>query len=363
MKKYKVSIVGTVGIPACYGGFESLVENLTLNVSNDVEYTVFCSSKSYPERLHKHNEASLSYIPLKANGVQSIPYDIVSLIKCLQSTPDVVVILGVSGCMFLPIFRLFSRSRVITNIDGLEWKRDKWGKLTRSFLKWSESLAIKYSDVVITDNQAISDYVKQKYNMDSVTIAYGGDHALRDIQVPETEEPYSLALCRIEPENNVELILEAFSKSDRCLKFVGNWGANDYGRRLKMKYNDFNNIELIDPIYDLDELYKLRVNCELYLHGHSAGGTNPSLVEMMHFGVPIFAFDCSFNRYSTNNRAEYFNDVHSLEKLLKSSARITLSNIGNDMKSIAEKSYTWREISRCYQDTFVGVIADVEPTH
>ncbi|MGF1843538.1 DUF1972 domain-containing protein [Vibrio clamense] len=348
----KVAIVGTVGIPACYGGFESLVENLTLNSGDRLEYTVYCSSKSYSEKLASHNNAKLAYIPLKANGIQSIPYDVLSLMQCLIQRSDVVLILGVSGCIFLPIFRFLSKSHVVTNIDGLEWKREKWGKWTRRFLKWSESLAVKYSDVVVTDNQAITDYVKDEYAINSNTIAYGGDHAIRDIDVPSKQDEYALGLCRIEPENNVAMILEAFSRTKENLKFVGNWQASEFGRNLKNQYNSFNNIELLDPIYDLDELYKLRSGCSLYIHGHSAGGTNPSLVEMMHFGIPIMAFDCNFNRYSTDNKACYFESSRDLVKLLNTNQVEDLEANGAAMIKIANQRYTWHQIAKAYEHIY-----------
>ncbi|KHA61685.1 glycosyl transferase [Vibrio variabilis] len=350
----KIAVVGTVGIPACYGGFESLVENLTQYRSVHIEYQVFCSSNSYEEQLASHNGAELIYLPLNANGVQSIPYDILSLIKCWKTKPDTVLILGVSGCCFLPIFKLFSKAKVITNIDGLEWKRDKWGKWARKFLKLSESIAVKYSDVVVTDNKAIGDYVTTEYAKPNLTIAYGGDHALRpsmDNQVPVCDD-FAFGLCRIEPENNVHLILEAFSKVEKRLKFVGNWQASAFGRELKSKYAQYDNIELIEPIYDLDELYKLRKSCSLYLHGHSAGGTNPSLVEMMHFGVPIFAFDCSFNRYSTDNKADYFADSSILVSMLQNLDSNRLSENGKLMETIANKRYTWKEITRLYEQAY-----------
>lgn len=347
-----VAIIGTVGIPACYGGFESLVENLTLHKNDSIQYTVYCSSKSYKEKLNAHNDAKLIYIPLKANGIQSILYDVLSLVKCLFQRPDVVVILGVSGCLFLPIFRLLSKSHIVTNIDGLEWKRDKWGMWTRRFLKWSESLAVRHSDVVVTDNQAITDYVNNEYEIHSKTIAYGGDHAIRNIEVAKTLDKYALGLCRIEPENNVAMILEAFSRTNENLKFVGNWQASDFGRRLKRQYSGFDNIELLEPIYDLDELYKLRVNCLLYLHGHSAGGTNPSLVEMMHFGVPILAFDCSFNRYSTDNKGSYFDSTVRLVELLNAKQADELMVNGVEMKNIARERYTWHEIAKEYEQAY-----------
>lgn len=130
----KIAVIGTVGIPACYGGFESLVENLTKDSSDEVKYSVFCSKPAYKSYMAEYNNADLYYIPLKANGVQSIPYDIWSLVKSIFTKPDTVLILGVSGCIFLPIFKIFSRSKIITNIDGIEWKRDKWAGSPKSGL-------------------------------------------------------------------------------------------------------------------------------------------------------------------------------------------------------------------------------------
>ena len=343
-----VAVVGTVGLPACYGGFESLVENLVRCQNENMEYEVFCDKSAYKVRPKKVNGAKLTYIPLKANGVQSIPYDILSLLYCLKSKPDSVLILGVSGCTFLPLFKKFSNSKVITNIDGLEWKRDKWGKWTRKFLKWSEAIAVKYSDVIITDNKAIGDYVKEEYSKENEVIAYGGDHAIREIDVESEYQDYALGLCRIEPENNVEMILKAFSQTKKNIKFVGNWNSSEFGKKLKSTYSNFENIDLLDPIYDLDQLYALRKNSSLYLHGHSAGGTNPSLVEMMHFGIPIYAFDCNFNRYSTEDKAQYFSNDKELISLLNEVSVEEMIN-GNLMKKIAQTRYTWEKIASAYE--------------
>ena len=351
-----ISIVGTVGLPACYGGFESLVENLVRNCNNDIQYEVFCSGKGYDQYQKQVDGAKLTYLPLSANGIQSVPYDMLSLIKCIISKPDVVLILGVSGCLFLPLFKLFSSAKVVTNIDGLEWKRDKWGKWVKRFLKLSEAFAVKYSDVVVTDNQAITDYVLQEYGISSKTIAYGGDHAVKKQHVAPVieEEPYALGLCRIEPENNVEMILESYSKTSLALKFVGNWAASDFGRKMKSMYSSFPHIELLDPIYDIDDLYSLRNGCSLYVHGHSAGGTNPSLVEMMHFGTPIYAFDCRFNRYSTEEKAMYFKDSDELVSMLECKIdKAGLESNGKAMQDIAAKRYTWETITHQYESTYL----------
>lgn len=352
-----VAIIGTQGVPAKYGGFESLVENLLGdNCPADVNYTVFCSGKDMPEQLASYKGARLKYIPLKANGIQSVPYDILSLCKVLKGY-DVILVLGVSGCLFLPIFHVLNSKKLIINIDGMEYKRDKWGKVAKKVLKMSERMAIKYADYVITDNKAIQDYVAMEYGKDSRLIAYGGDHVIRNVSDDFIEstlqkydlkgKDYAIAVCRIEPENNSDMVLEAFSKSDKTLVYIGNWGHSPYSQELSEKYSGYPNIKLLNAIYDLDVLYALRKNAAFYVHGHSAGGTNPSLVEAMFFGIPIISYDVVFNRATTQNEAYYFKDPSGLLDII---ARNDLD--GSRMKEIAEKNYTWKTISAQYAELY-----------
>jgi len=340
-----ISVIGTVGVPACYGGFESLVENLIED--SQVDYLVYCQASTYPVKTERYNSATLKYVPLKANGIQSIFYDAYSILHSLIFTRNDILVLGVSGAFVLPIFKLASNRKVVTNIDGLEWKRDKWGTLAKRFLKFSEKIAVRFSDTIVADNRAIANYVAKEYGLKTVTIAYGGDHAkIRD--VPRARSDFYLALCRIEPENNIVLILEAFEKSEERIKFIGNWQNSDFGRKLKEKYTSFKNIELIEPIYDVDKLFELRASCKGYIHGHSAGGTNPSLVEMMHFGVNTLCFDCDYNRESTEHLAHYFKDVRTLREHLD----CTFRDNGSVMSEIACRRYTWDIIRKKYEDLF-----------
>ena len=343
-----IKIIGTVGVPACYGGFETLVENL-LDEKDEKNVTVYCSSKSYKEQPNTYKNANLKYIPLNANGVQSIPYDIWSLLHAtITSKADNILILGVSGAICLPFIRLFSKSNIVTNIDGLEWKRNKWNTWAKRFLKFSEKVAVKYSDVIVAYNKGIADYVTQEYGIASKVIAYGGDHAIiKELSISDND--YALALCRIEPENNVELILESFSKTNKPLKFIGNWDNSDFGRLMKSKYQQYRNIEIVDPIYDVNTLFEIRRQCSFYVHGHSAGGTNPSLVEMMHFGKTIFAFDCNYNRASTEDTAQFFKNTTELVELIN--LPVASENAAN-MKEIAERRYTWKIVKQQYFDLF-----------
>lgn len=337
--------MGTVGVPACYGGFETLVENL-LDDSGDKSrsITVYCSAKSYPEKLPSYKNAILEYIPLKANGIQSIPYDVFSITHAAFKKSDSILVLGVSGAICLPLIRAFSRAKIITNIDGLEWRRDKWGSFVKKFLKISERIAVRFSDIVIADNQAIADYIKNEYFCESKVIAYGGDHAVSG-KLNDVNGDYALALCRIEPENNVELILEGFSRSRNKLKFIGNWQNSDFGKKMHDKYSRFENIELLDPVYDTDKLFDIRNDCSFYVHGHSAGGTNPSLVEMMHFSKNILAFDCEYNRASTENKAIYFSNA---DQLVNAIENIESVNLGQILKNIAMRRYTWDIVRKQY---------------
>ena len=345
----KISVVGTVGLPACYGGWETLVDNITKFKSENIDYEVYCSSKEYTEKLSEYNGAKLKYLPLSANGISSIFYDIISLIDCWKTKPDVVLVLGVSGCLFLPIFNLFSNAKVIVNVDGIEWKRNKWNKLAKKFLKLSESVAVKNSDVIIADNKGIYEYLAQEYNKESVVIAYGGEHAVTG-RLEDFHKGYFLSICRIEPENNVAMVLESFCKSGENLKFVGNWGASDYGIKLKEKYSELDNIEIIDPVYDLEVLFDLRLNCSGYIHGHSVGGTNPSLVEIMHFGKQVYCYDCIYNRYTTENSALYFIDSESLQSEIAKNKTI-INN--TSMKEIATQKYTWTAVSASYENMYL----------
>lgn len=358
MQNKKIAIIGTVGVPAQYGGFETLVENLTYYLAQDFDMTVYCSSKVYDKKLEMYNNAHLEYLNLNANGVHSILYDIVSLIKAKDA--DVLLVLGVSGCTFLPILKIFSKAKIIVNIDGLEWKREKWGKFAKSFLKFSEKIAVRYADAIVTDNKVIQDHVTNTYDKKSTLIAYGADHVEKMSiskellnQYPFLNERYAFTVCRIEPENNLHIILEAFSEQNRLpLVIIGNWKASKYGQDLLDRYDSVDHMYLLDPIYDQKILNQIRSNTYVYIHGHSAGGTNPSLVEAMFLGLPIFAYGVNYNRETTENSAAYFLNTMELQKLIKKMDDADLKYISEMMSEISDRRYRWSFISDQYAELF-----------
>ena len=353
----KVAIIGTVGLPAKYGGFETLVEHLSRHMKHEV--LVYCSGRAYDQRLQTYNGATLKYINLNANGIQSIPYDIFSITHACRYA-DTLLILGVSGCIVLPILKMISSKKIIVNIDGLEWKREKWNKYAKWFLKLSEKRAVQYADTVITDNKVIQDYVKSEYGVKSELIAYGADH-VEKVQIdlclldkyPFLSKNYAFIVCRIEPENNIHIIIESVSQLEKIpLIIVGNWNASNYGKNLKRRYSKCNHVHLLDPIYDQKKLNMIRSNCYIYLHGHSAGGTNPSLVEAMYLGLPIIAWGVRYNKETTRNKALYFNDINELKVLLQGVTGDELEIIASSMSDIAKEEYNWKSISDKYNALF-----------
>lgn len=351
--KPKVAIVGIVGIPAKYGGFETLAQNLVTHLEDDFAFTVYCSAKVYPERRPRMGNVDLKYLPFKANGIQSIIYDAISMIHAIRKH-DIILILGVSGGLILPFVKLFRKKKIIINIDGLEWKRDKWNTYVKAYLKLSEKISVRYGDIIIADNAEVQKYIDKEYNTASEMIEYGGDHVLTNIKKDVGEESFAFTVCRIEPENNIHMILEAFSSVNFLkLKIVGNWKASAYGLSLLEKYKKAENISMIDPIYDQSKLDQLRNSCSYYIHGHSAGGTNPSLVEAMFIGLPIIAYDVNYNRATTENKAVYFKDAMALSEILKTIDRSQLEVIRKDMKEVADRRYRWKIISNKYKELFV----------
>lgn len=370
MKKTKVGIIGTVGVPAKYGGFETLAHQLVLNLGQQLDLTVYSSSKSYAkaERVPVWKGAKIKYIPLKANGVQSILYDILSMIHAMIFC-DVLLVLGVSGCIFLPFVKIFSTKRIIVNVDGLEWRRAKWSGWIKKFLIFSERMAIQFADEIITDNAGLQDYVLDHYGIHSSLIEYGADHVSPvsiqgglEEKYPFLQHKYAFKVCRIEPENNIHLVLAAFKELPQLpLVLVGNWSHSPYGIALKTTYGDLPNLHLLDPIYEPTELNMLRSNCAVYIHGHSAGGTNPSLVEAMYLGLPIIAFDVIYNQVTTEFNAAYFKTKSDLLAQVLSLSAVDLKEFGLEMKRIADRRYTWAYISNKYQTSFIGKVKRPTP--
>lgn len=357
MKK-NVAIIGTVGVPANYGGYETMVDNMLEYTPENIKYTVYCSRLAYKKRPEQYKEAKLKYFPFKANGFQAMIYDALCTVDAWFHS-DTILSLGNSGTFVYPILRIFGKRRIIHNYDGFEANRDKWNPFVKWLITAIQHLAAKYSEVHIADNDAIVPLLKERCGVGSIVIEYGGDgafpvidnHHLKNVYGLESNS-YYFNVARIEPENNIHLMLEAFaSMPDKQLVLVGNWHKNEYGKGLLKQYVDCKNIKMLTPIYEPKEINLLRSNCKLYIHPHSVGGTNPSLVEAMFLGLPIIAFDVVYNRATTEEKALYFKDAKSLADMIVNKEP-QFTQVAKDMKEIADRRYRWEVIAKKYSELY-----------
>lgn len=362
----KIGIIGSDGIPARYGGFETFVEQVAPHlVDLGHEVVVVGSSKGRDPKIlsvQRTDGVTATYLPMSANGASSIPYDLFSFLTVWRKV-DALLILGVSAGGFMPIIQLLAgQCPVVVNVDGLEARRAKWTGFRKKFLGWSESVAIRYADVVVCDNEGIRDLVCENYSkVRCATIAYGNDHVLRlseeevchllEKKFSLTPESYALSIARIEPENNVDLMIDAFlaSSAANCYVLVGNFSTTEFGRHLKLRHAGDDRIRMIDGLYDPKLLAALRSGCRLYLHGHSVGGTNPSLVEILPYARPVLAFDCIFNRCTMAGSGGYFDDRKSLSNILN---RDDFADFVPSEAVRTDCRHSWRGIAEDYVQAF-----------
>lgn len=351
----KIAIIGTVGVPARYGGFETLAEQLAHGISPaSHKLVLYCQRSAYPELQASEPFAGHRRVllPLSANGAASMLHDMLAMAHAAWvERADTLLVLGYSGAWFLPLVRLLRPGAlVVTNIDGMEWRRDKFGRYARALLRGLEWFATRFSHRVIADNAALVALARDMHGIEPRLIAYGGDHT---VVAPEPfldlEPGYALSIARIEPENNCHLILAACARASARLVFVGNWAASAYGRELKECYAGSPTLTLLDPVYDVRKLASLRANSGPYIHGHSVGGTNPSLVEAIFYTDRILAYDCSFNRATLSDAGAYFANEQGLIQLLSSGRDVAL--IPDDALAALRDRYRWAEIVRAYVNT------------
>jgi hypothetical protein len=322
----RVAVVGCVGIPNRYGGFESFAEHISPALrARGMAVSVTCDRARYADDLSpEFKGVRRLFIRMPANGALSPLHDLLAFLRVVFSH-DAVLVLGVSGGMFFPLFRLLallSGSQVLVNVDGVEWRRTKFQPWKRSFLYLSDWLAQRFAHKVVYDNLALRRFLH--YPAKAHCMAYSGDHAAVAPAAPTgagwvrgQAASYALTVCRIEPENNCEMLIQGFLESNLDeYRFVGNWASSAYGRALREKYADHPRLRLMDPVYDAGPLHALRHGCSHYLHGHAVGGTNPSLVEMLFFDCHILCFDCDFNRCTAEAAAAYFKSHAELARQL-----------------------------------------------
>lgn len=357
----KVHIVGTHGVPAKYGGFETLADFLCQNLNEDYEITVYCNAHKYPVKEKSYFGAKLKYLKLEANGFKGIFYDLITYVQSLLSA-DVILYLSPVGSGFMTPLKYLFNKKVIVNHGGLnEWEREKLNKIQKIWAKFNHRIAAKFSDINIADNHLYKQSLKDNFNADSVVIRYGGNHVNKiDVNHPVfskkysfAKEKYAVSVSRAQLDNNIHIVLEAFETFKGFkIVLVSNWSISKYGIDLKEKYSNHPNMILLDAIYDKDELDYIRGNGYVYIHSHSRCGTAPSLVEAMCLKNAIISFDVPTNRETTQGKANYFSNVQTLTDSLKILSVNQIDVNKENMLKIASKEYIWKKISKQYKKLF-----------
>ena len=359
----KIAIAGSRGIPNNYGGFEQCAENLAvLLVQLGHQVTVYNPDyHAFDKPIFNGVDIVKIWNPEKSIGtLGNFIYDYKCMKHAIGNQFDILLVLGyTTSSVFFPFINK-KKSVLITNMDGLEWKRDKWNTAIKKLAKWFESLGAKYSDYLVSDNREIRNYLLQEYQKDSAYIAYGAElfsdpneKILSEYKL--VAHQYDMLIARLEKENNIETILDGvvLSKSSTPFLVIGNH-TTPYGEFLKNKYKDSSNIQFVGGIYNFNHLNNLRWYCRLYFHGHSVGGTNPSLLEAMASKAFIAAHDNNFNRDVLNQTAMYFSSPEQVSDLILNIASISenrISFIENNYKKI-ESEFNWMKITKEYEALF-----------
>ncbi|MFA6261330.1 MAG: DUF1972 domain-containing protein [Bacteroidia bacterium] len=346
----KIGIIGSRGIPNHYGGFEQFAERFSVYAAaKGHEVAVYCSSL-HPNRDPEFCGVKRIQVYDAENRIGSagqFVYDLNCTMDARNQGFDVLLQLGYTSSSVWN-FLIPASMKLITNMDGMEWKRSKYNALTKLFLKQAESLAVKHSSMLIADSIAIADYLNHTYDRKAVYIPYGADlfeqpdeRILK--QYGLLAFSYHLLIARMEPENNVEMIIQGQlqSGSPFPLLIVGNT-TTAFGKYIRKKYES-PLVRFTEGIYDHQVLNNLRHFSRIYFHGHSVGGTNPSLLEAMAAGALIAAHENLFNQYVLSNNAFYFRDASGVAQWMLHHQLERETFVSGNLHRIQE-NYTWTKI-------------------
>lgn len=355
----RIAIIGSRGIPNQYGGFEELSEKLSIHLKKKGHEPMVYASHKHPYQESEYQGVQIIHKYDPENWMGSFGqfiYDLICIIDSRKRDFDVILQLGYTSSSIW--WWLFPRKvRVLTNMDGLEWKRSKYNKLTRRYLRYAEKLAAKHSHLLVADNIEIEHYLQNKFINQKVTIPYGADipTSIESSHLNKygvQSKKFKLLIARMEPENNIETVIKGVisSKSKAPLIVIGNLDTG-HGKYLVKKYQD-PKIRFCEAEYNKEILNSLRQSCSIYFHGHSVGGTNPALLEAMAAQSFIVAHDNPFNRATLANNAQFFSDASDITKLidkpLESDTKLTF--IKNNLTLIRER-YNWKIIGDQYEVT------------
>ena len=359
----RIAIIGERGIPARYSGFSTLIEQLATRLVSKYEFavTVYCRSQYYEERPPSFKGVRCVYLPAPGGkSFESIIHSNLSIAHACLSSYDLVFVLDPGNGPFVLPLRLRGFP-IVMHTDGMGWKRQKWNRMQQRYYKWSESVTAKLSHWVVTDSEAMRDYYLGEYSTDSTFIPYAGEVGSgADTSVLEehglSSDNYYLAVARIEPENNVHVIIREYRAAGlrRPLVVVGDARYDtSYGRQIANESDE--NVRCIGSIYNPNKLNALFANSYAYLHGHEVGGTNPSLLNAMHMRAAPIAMDVVFHREVMGPQGLYFGPAEGeLKGVLRQidSSPQTVSELRSVAKFRSDSLYRWDAVAAAYAEMF-----------
>ena len=362
----KIAILGTRGIPNNYGGFEQCAEYLSIGlVEKEHQVTVYSPDfHPYKDEFYKGvriiRKASPKYF--FGNSATNFIYDYLCFKDAVRKDFDIILELGLITSSLSMIFCNHKKKMIVTNLDGLEWKRSKWNKIVQKITKKLEKYGVKHSDYLIADNVGIQDYIKDEYNRNSEFIPYGAF----DIKTPNptclkefglVPDNYLLSIARLEPENNLEIMFDGYITSEiKTPYFVVGNHLTEYGDFLKDRYRN-TGIFFLGGVFNKHHLDNIRYYSSFYLHGHSVGGTNPALLEAMAANTLILAHDNQFNKSVINQNAYYFDSPKALAVLLNDKEIVNnkIEFAKNNLSRINEV-YSWLIVVNQYESYFKRIL-------
>lgn len=370
----KIAFISTRGIPNNYGGFEQFAEQISIRLAARKHEVIVYSPHYHTYKENYYNGIHIKHIyspgPWMGSSVGSFFYDFLSLRDALKrEKPDIIYVAGYTSIVPAYIWyniKKLKTSVVMTNMDGLEYKRTKFNKWVRRFLSWEERITVKHSRYLIADNIGIQDYYKSKYDKESALFAYGADipHAYDRLYISELgleANGYFLLVARMEPENNIAMSIKGYLASKRhCRKplvIVGNPNT-PYGKKLVAQYGKEPSIRFIGGVYDKEKLSSLRHFSFAYFHGHSVGGTNPSLLEAMACGCFILSHDNVFNKTVLGENAYYYTDEKDLASILDGMGETIEKKdafIAGNIQVVRDR-YSWEKLTNHYEKFFLHIL-------
>lgn len=360
-----IAILGTRGIPNNYGGPEQNAERLSNLFCEMGHEVVVYSPDDHPYQASSYGPVAIRHVFCHEKQLKIIGtflYDMLCMLDARSKNYDVILQLGnVPAAAFY--FLKTRRTAVVTNMDGLEWKRAKWNRVLQMFAKYCEIAGARGSDGLIADNPAMQAHLKEQYGVDSRFISYGADIVkskntaiLQQYQL--TEQNYYCLIARIEPENNIEMILDGYTQSGSPRDFIViGKTTTPHAAHLVRKYADRSRIRFLGGIYDYDGLSQLRGAARVYFHGHSVGGTNPSLVEAMASGAYIAAHDNPFNRSVLGDNAKYFANTSDVSQIIANYVETGREQLTTANYAVVDRDHRWENLAKKHLDYFAEVIA------